>query len=132
MASRHQNREEAIKLLYNVEFMNVTLEDASKSVFEEGHENEEALSYAAHVLNDLLNIDNIIESNLENYSLRRLNAVDRAIIRLATYELIAGEPKAVTINEALELTKEYSDIGDKKAVRFNNRLLDKIALYLNK
>jgi len=39
----------------------------------------------------------------------------------------SGEAKAVVINEALELTKEYTDTGDKKAVRFNNKLLDKIA-----
>lgn len=39
----------------------------------------------------------------------------------------SGEAKAVVINESLELTKEYTDTGDKKAVRFNNKLLDKIA-----
>ena len=36
------------------------------------------------------------------------------------------EPRQVIINEALEITKEFSDLGDHKAVSFNNRLLDNI------
>ena len=71
-------------------------------------------------------IDTIISACLENYTIDRLNQVDKAIIRLATAELLAGTPKGIVINEALEITREYSDQGDNKAVRFNNKLLDKI------
>ena len=35
--------------------------------------------------------------------------------------------KTIIINEALEITKLYSDLGDHKAVSFNNKLLDNIS-----
>ena len=35
--------------------------------------------------------------------------------------------KRIIINEALEITKLYSDQGDHKATSFNNRLLDNIS-----
>lgn len=124
MVSRHKSREMAIQLLYNVDFMQITLDEAKASI---ENVSDDALSFAAHVLYDKVNIDKIIEESLENYHINRLNSVDLQIIRLAVYEMKSGEAKAVVINEALELTKEYTDIGDKKAVRFNNKLLDKIA-----
>ncbi len=128
MNSRHLSRQQAIQLLYNVEFTQITLDEAVKSI-----ENltDDAKLFAKEVLNNLPEIDEIISASLVNYTLNRLNAVDRAILRLATYELKNNGPKAVVINEALELTKEFSDTGDKKAVRFNNRLLDTIASKLN-
>lgn len=124
MVSRHKSREMAIQLLYNVDFMQITLDEAKASI---ENVSDDALSFAAHVLYDKVNIDKIIEESLENYHINRLNSVDLQIIRLAVYEMKSGEAKAVVINEALELTKEYTDAGDKKAVRFNNKLLDKIA-----
>ena len=124
MVSRHKSREMAIQLLYNVDFMQITLDEAKASI---ENVSDDALSFAAHVLYDKVNIDKIIEESLENYHINRLNSVDLQIIRLAVYEMKSGEAKAVGINEALELTKEYTDTGDKKAVRFNNKLLDKIA-----
>lgn len=124
MVSRHKSREMAIQLLYNVDFMQITLDEAKASI---ENVSDDALSFAAHVLYDKVNIDKIIGESLENYHINRLNSVDLQIIRLAVYEMKSGEAKAVVINEALELTKEYTDTGDKKAVRFNNKLLDKIA-----
>ena len=124
MVSRHKSREMAIQLLYNVDFMQITLDEAKASI---ENVSDDALSFAAHVLYDKVNNDKIIEESLENYHINRLNSVDLQIIRLAVYEMKSGEAKAVVINEALELTKEYTDTGDKKAVRFNNKLLDKIA-----
>lgn len=124
MVSRHKSREMAIQLLYNVDFMQITLDEAKASI---ENVSDDALSFAAHVLYDKVNIDKIIEESLENYHINRLNSVDLQIIRLAVYEMKSGKAKAVVINEALELTKEYTDTGDKKAVRFNNKLLDKIA-----
>lgn len=124
MVSRHKSREMAIQLLYNVDFMQITLDEAKSSV---ENVSDDALAFAAYVLYDKANIDKLIEESLENYHINRLNSVDLQIIRLAIYEMKSGEPKGIVINEALELTKEYTDTGDKKAVRFNNKLLDKIA-----
>ena len=124
MVSRHKSREMAIQLLYNVDFMQITLDEAKSSV---ENVSDDALAFAAYVLYNKANIDKLIEESLENYHINRLNSVDLQIIRLAIYEMKSGEPKGIVINEALELTKEYTDTGDKKAVRFNNKLLDKIA-----
>jgi len=72
-------------------------------------------------------IDNLIETHLVNWSIQRLNYVDLAIIRYAVFEIVCmDKPKEVVINEALELTKKYSNLDDDKARKFNNRLLQNI------
>ncbi|MDA3931632.1 MAG: transcription antitermination factor NusB [Tenericutes bacterium] len=72
-------------------------------------------------------IDEIIDSNLFDWSITRLNYVDLAIIRYAVYELVyLNQPKEVVMNEALELTKKYSNLEDDQAKKFNNRLLQNI------
>ena len=73
-------------------------------------------------------IDGLIKEHLYHYTIDRLSYVDRAIIRLATYELLMHDtPKEIVINEALELTKEYTNLDDEKQRKFNNKLLDNIA-----
>lgn len=80
------------------------------------------------VIKNLEKIDKIIEDTLFNYKLNRLNLVDKAIIRVAVSELLINKLDAkIIIDEALEITKLYSDTGDHKAVSFNNRLLDNIS-----
>ena len=80
------------------------------------------------VLSKLSIIDGIISSVLENYTLDRLSTFDRNLIRYATYELKYKKMNSkVVINEALELTKEYSELDDKLQHKFNNKLLDSIA-----
>ena len=72
-------------------------------------------------------IDKLISDNLKGWTLRRLSFVDRAILRLAVYEMAYTETgREVAIDEALKLTKKYSDEGDKKHVSFNNRVLDTV------
>ncbi len=72
-------------------------------------------------------IDDIIDQNLFDWSISRLNYVDLAIIRYAVYELVyLNQPKEIVMNEALELTKKYSNLEDDQAKKFNNRLLQNI------
>jgi N utilization substance protein B len=79
------------------------------------------------IVSVLPKIDQIISDNLENWTIDRLNLVDKAIIRNAVYELTATElPYEVVIDEAIELTKKYSNLDDDKARAFNNKLLDTI------
>ena len=76
-------------------------------------------------------LDKVISNCLENYTIDRLNYVDLAIIRYATYEMkYTKTPYEVVINEAVELTKKYTNLEDGKAKNFNNRLLDSIKTYL--
>ena len=70
----------------------------------------------------------MIKTNLTNYTIDRLSFVDRAIIRLAVYEMLKTEtPKPVIINEAIILTKDYSNLDDQKQSAFTNKLLDNIS-----
>jgi len=72
-------------------------------------------------------IDDIIKANLVNWSIGRLNYVDLAIIRYAVYELqYLDLPKEIVMNEALELTKKFTNLDDDQARKFNNRLLQNI------
>jgi len=80
------------------------------------------------IMDEMKEIDAVIEKHLFDYSLYRLNYVDRAIIRLAVYELKYTDiEKQIVINEAVELTKMYSNLDDEKQHKFTNRLLDNIA-----
>ena len=79
------------------------------------------------IIERLEKIDQLIVEHLEGWSLSRLNKVDKAILRLAVYEMLAeSAPMKIVINEAIELTKDFTDTGDKKSPSFNNKLLDKI------
>ena len=70
-------------------------------------------------------IDEMLASVVENFAPERIDPVDRAILRLGTYELLhAGTPPKVAINEAIELAKRF---GTTDSRRFVNGVLDKIA-----
>ncbi|NLZ62021.1 MAG: transcription antitermination protein NusB [Acholeplasmataceae bacterium] len=79
-------------------------------------------------VNEYLDVlDKIIADKLENWTIDRLNYVDKAIIRYAVYEMkYLMIPPEIAINEALELTKKYSNLDDDNAKSFNNRLLQNI------
>ncbi|BGE82352.1 transcription antitermination protein NusB [Staphylococcus petrasii] len=55
-------------------------------------------------------LDETIEPKLKDWSIQRLLKSDRIILRMATFELLHSEtPPKVIINEAVELTKQFSD-----------------------
>jgi N utilization substance protein B len=67
-------------------------------------------------------IDDMIRRHLQHWRLERMASVDRNILRLATYELLATPtPPAVVIDEALELARRFSN---DEAVQFVNGVLD--------
>lgn len=70
-------------------------------------------------------IDQTLATVVENFSPERIDPVDRAILRLGTYELMhAATPPKVAMNEAIELAKRF---GTTDSRRFVNGVLDKIA-----
>lgn len=123
---RRESRIKAMQILYTMDFDNKSLEEASEFIFDEERD-EFAYQLAFNCVINLEKIDHIISKTIVNYSISRLNLVDKAIIRLAVSEMFSDTPREVIINEALEITKIYSDQGDKKATSFNNRLLDNIS-----
>jgi N utilization substance protein B len=62
------------------------------------------------VADDLDRVDGTIESYLKDWELSRLPAVDRAILRIAVWELFHANavPPVVAVDEAVELAKELS------------------------
>ena len=76
-------------------------------------------------------IDGLIARRAQNWRVERMAVLDRLVLRLATYELLAepGTPPKVVINEALELTRQYS--GD-EAVAFVNGVLDGVRKQLGR
>ena len=76
------------------------------------------------VLNNIEDIDKNISKYLENWTIDRLGLTDQAIIRISVYELLYTDtPNLVCINEAIELSKKYSD---EKVSKMINGVLDKI------
>lgn len=76
------------------------------------------------VLNNIDDIDIEISKYLENWTIDRLGLTDQAIIRISVYELLYTDtPNLVCINEAIELSKKYSD---EKVSKMINGVLDKI------
>ena len=76
-------------------------------------------------------IDDIIKEHAKNWDFKRIARVDLAILRLAIYEMLYRKdiPPVVSINEAIDLSKEFS-IPDAK--RFINGILDQFKLKLNR
>lgn len=69
-------------------------------------------------------IDKTINKYLNNWTIDRLGYTDQAILRIAVYELLYTDtPEIVAINEAIELSKQYSDDEVRKMI---NAALDKI------
>lgn len=128
---RSNSRIIAMQIIYNYN-INKTLDyDGIVDIV-----NEEEVSYDKEYLKELVEgiidnqkeIDFIISINLKKYTLDRLSIVDRSLLELATYELIyTTTPSNIVINEAIEISKEYSEIDDYKTSKFNNAVLDAIA-----
>jgi N utilization substance protein B len=78
-------------------------------------------------------LDAVLEKNLSGWTIDRLNYVDLAIIRYAIFEMMFSEtPERIIINEALEITKKYTNLDDDQEKKFNNRLLQNVKEYLDK
>ena len=73
----------------------------------------------------LATIDDTIEQYLVGWSNARLSRVARAILRLGVYEILYSDvPDGVAINEAVEITKKYSE---QKEASYINGVLGSVA-----
>jgi len=80
------------------------------------------------VLANQSDIDYYLSICLKNYTLDRISYIDRALLRIGSYELIyTTTPKNIVINEIVDISKEYSEIDDYKTSKFNNAVLQSIA-----
>lgn len=76
------------------------------------------------VLDNLQDIDRRIQSYADNWDVKRLNAVDRNVIRLALFEMLFRPdiPPVVSINEAVDIAKRFSS---NESGKFVNGILDR-------
>lgn len=129
--NRKLSREKTMELLFGMTLSKDTIEEAIENFIDNYEENikEIDFTYVKQALIGIENnkeaIDKVIEENLHNWKLDRISKVNLSILRLSTYELLYDKeiPTNVAINEALEITRRYSD---EKSVGFINGVLDKI------
>jgi len=114
--NRKQEREELLKVLFEKD-----LNSESKAIGQFKNN-----LFIEKLFNDIdenkERIDSIIKRHLKDWSFERLPAVDRAILRIALAEILYREeiPLSVSINEAVEMAKKFSD---EKSAKFINGLL---------
>jgi N utilization substance protein B len=79
----------------------------------------------AGTLESIEAVDAAIDSHLQNWSFERLKKVDLAVLRIGAYSLLYQRdiPAQITIDEAIEIAKEY---GSEDSYRFINGVLDGI------
>lgn len=82
------------------------------------------LSLILGVRRNLAEIDRLLEDIAENWSVKRMAATDRNVMRIGAYELLYTDtPYRVAINEAVELAKRF---GSANSAPFVNGILDKL------
>ncbi|MGN7468817.1 transcription antitermination factor NusB [Brevibacillus sp. SAFN-007a] len=109
---RRTAREKAVQCLFQIDMAEVPVKEAIDLVMEDSKENAQYLRYLVDgVLANLTEIDAEIKKYLRGWQLERIANVDRAILRLAFYEIMfeADTPDKVVMNEAIEIAKLFSD-----------------------
>lgn len=125
---RHIGREGVINLLYEAEIKGL---DALELLDELSLAPDEfVLEILKGIYGDLQSINESISKFSPDWPLERMPSIDRAVLRLATYELKHTDvPVAVILNEAVEISKEYST---ENSGRFVNGILASLAEELRK
>jgi N utilization substance protein B len=129
MATRHHARMAVVSLLYAYDLGNGNTSQHANEILEEkkirNKQKDFALTLYDGVMANLEVCDKLIIDNLKEWDFARLGAIERATLRLATYEIMFGElDSAVVINEAVEITKAF---GTEQSPKFINGVLDAIA-----
>ncbi len=129
MHSRRRGRELALKLLYGFDLLPRDVDATLEEFRALTHYPETVINFAEQLVRGTLThkdkIDAFITQNAINWSIERMAAVDRNILRYAVYELLYEDsiPPKVSINEALDISKKYST---PKSSAFINGILDNI------
>lgn len=127
---RRKARENALSLLYSSDIT----ETDPRELIEQGLFPSDDIvfsDYAERLINGVCEhqqeIDDRLASTSENWAVDRMPVVDRALLRLATYEMLYVDevPVSVAINEAVELAKYFG--GEDDSSRFVNGVLGRIA-----
>ncbi|MGI6514196.1 MAG: transcription antitermination factor NusB [Syntrophomonadaceae bacterium] len=128
--SRRKARDAAFKILFTVDLVNADAKEALLELDQDYSIREENRKFIAQLVQGTLVHLQEIDQRISHFSpywpLERMAAVDRTLLRMATYEMLfAGGDvhPVVVINEAVELAKTY---GDAHSHAFINAILDRI------
>ena len=126
MGKRTTSRRLAMQAIYQSELSKTSIDEALTNLFEEEELAEETREFTSRLAKGVLckkeDLDRKIKEFSKNWEIDRISMINKAILMLALYELIYEKdtPKAVVINEALELAKRYSD---PESAKFINGIL---------
>lgn len=127
---RHQSRELALQILFQIEFAPQIEYAEFLEVFEQTFP-QDVIDYADLLINgvksNLEEIDKAIQAVSSHWKISRMAIVDRNILRMAAFEMrFMQDPLKpnMAINEAVELAKKY---GTSESSSFVNGLLDQLA-----
>jgi N utilization substance protein B len=126
MGKRTTSRRLAMQAIYQSELSKTSIDEALTNLFGEEELAEDTREFtkklAEGVLGKKEDLDRKIKEFSKNWEIDRISMINKAILMLALYELIYEKdtPKAVVINEALELAKRYSD---PESAKFINGIL---------
>lgn len=140
MGARRLGRERALQALYQLEQdpkveAQGALDAAWTAHDDEGPRDPAADVFAKELIAGVKQhqaaIDALIEEHSHNWRLDRMQRIDRNVLRIGVFELmhLPDIPRKVTINEAVELAKNF---GNEASSAFINGLLDKIASTVGK
>ena len=120
----------AVQFLYKLEANKPDeLLDSVSTFFSNQEENRDYYSFGESLvlgaIENISEIDEAISKQAKNWKFDRIAKVDLAVLRLALYELLFRDdiPPIVSINEAIDLGKTFSNLESK---RFINGILDEV------
>lgn len=125
---KREGRILAFQALYSYEFEHKE-SDELLAFCTESENSAEARSYAQSLVKGILDnlpiIDDLIISRLKGWDFSRVSMVDKAVLRLAIYEMMYENLEdLIIINEAVEIIKQF---GGEESYKFVNGILDAIS-----
>lgn len=113
--NRHEQRIKAFQILFQIDNDIVDLKNVKFfDLYVAMPYIKETIDYYIEHQNE---INKVISEKLNNYTLDRISKVDRNVLRLAASELLStNTPKKIIVNEAVKITKIYSDVNSYKFV----------------
>lgn len=132
-AARHRSRRAALQMLYQWEIGRASVPETIGTYWPSREAGERLGEPSEDFANGLVRgtvsrleaIDRLLAEHTRNWRVERMAVLDRLVLRLAVYELLAEPetPARVIINEAIELARAFSG---EEAVAFVNGILDAI------
>ncbi len=110
MSARSKARKRALDLIYASEMRGRSALEALEEQAESGPVNDYTTELVRGVFEHRARLDEVISSYVQGWSLDRMPAIDRNVLRLATFEVLYVDdvPDAVAVSEALHLVRDLS------------------------